>query len=282
MAMRASYRPVAANFFAASGSSKAPGTWMTSTFSLFEPARLRASTAAASKRSVMKLLKRLTTIPKRRPDAVSSPLIEAGWSFSAIANSLFAFEVRFPLFEESFGAFSHIFGGAGKPKQCCFQKQTLFLRHLDTALDSFDGVFHSKRSIGDDFFGHGLGGGQKLRRFVNVIYQADALSLFRGNHFAGEAELMRDAFAAQAREALRAAIARNDAELHFGLAELGGFAGQANRAGKRKLAAATEGETINGANGRLAERFEEMEDALAEERKILAIHWSTLRKFANV
>src|SRR5882762_5425397 len=152
MATSASYRPVAASFFAASGSSKAPGTWMTSTFSLFEPARLRASTAAASKRSVMKLLKRLTTIPKRRPDAVSSPLIEAGWSFSAIANSLFAFEVRFPLFEESFGAFAHIFRGARKAKQSRFQKQAFFLRHFDTTLDGFHCVFHRKRSIGDDFF----------------------------------------------------------------------------------------------------------------------------------
>src|SRR5260221_5095730 len=148
MAMRASYRRVAASFFAASGSSKAPGTWMTSTFSFFEPARLRASTAAASRRSVMKLLKRLTTMPKRRPTAVSSPLIEAGCSFSAIRSSLFAFEVRFPFFEESFGAFAHIFRGAREAKQCRFQEQPFFLRHLDAALDSFHCVFHRKRSIG--------------------------------------------------------------------------------------------------------------------------------------
>src|SRR6267378_2000223 len=276
MAMSASYRPVAANFFAARGSSKAPGTWTTSTFSLLAPARLRASTAAASMRSVMKLLKRLTTMPKRRPTAVSSPLIEAGCSFSAIRSSLFAFEVRFPFLEESFGAFAHIFRRAGKPKQSCFQKQAFFLRHLDAALDSFDGVLHRKRSIGDDFLGHGFGGGKKLRRFVNAIDQANALGFFRGNHFASEAEFVRDALAAEPREPLRAAVTGDDAELHFGLPELGGLAGQANRAGERKLATATESEAVDRANGRLAERFEEMEDALAEERKIFAIHRGAL------
>src|SRR5712671_5321007 len=224
MAMRVSYRPVAASFFAARGSSKAPGTLTMSTFSLLAPARLRASTAAASRRSVMKLLKRLTTMPKRRPTAVSSPLMEAGCSFSAIRSSLFAFEVRFPFLEESFGAFAHIFRGAGKPKQCRFQEQAFFLRHLDAALDGFHGVLHRKRSIGDDFFGHGLGGGQQLRRFINVIDQADALGFFRANHFAGEAEFVRDAFAAQPREPLRSAVTGNDTELHFGLTELGGLA----------------------------------------------------------
>src|SRR5712672_4231043 len=173
MAISASYRPVAASFFAASGSSKAPGTWMTSTFSLFEPARLKASTAAVSKRSVMKLLKRLTTMPKRRPAAVSSPLMEAGCSFSAIRSSLFALEVRFPFFEESFGAFAHIFRSAREAKQSRFQKQAFFLRHLDAALDGFHGVLHRKRSIGDDFLGHCFSGGQKLRRFVNVIHEAN-------------------------------------------------------------------------------------------------------------
>src|SRR6267154_824737 len=248
MAMRASYRPVAASFFAASGSSKAPGTWTTSTFSCFEPARLRASTAAASKRSVMKLLKRLTTMPKRRPTAVSSPLIKVGCSFSAIRSSLFAFEVRFPFFEESFGAFAQIFRSARESKQCRFQEQAFFLRHLDTALNRFHGVLHRKRSIGDDFLGHGFGGGQKLRGLVNVIYQADALGFFRGNHFASEAEFVRDALAAEPREPLRAAVPGNNAELHFGLAELGGLAGQANRAGERKLATAAESETVDGAD----------------------------------
>src|SRR5580765_6442217 len=115
-----------------------------------------------------------------------------------------------------------------------------------------------------------------------MIDEADALRFFGGNHFSGEAEFMRDAFAAQARQALRAAVTGNDAELHFRLAELGGFAGQANGAGKRELAAAAQGEAVDGADGRLAERFEEMKNALAEQRKILAVDWGAQGKFADV
>jgi len=48
---------------------------------------------------------------------------------------------------------------------------------------------------------------------------------------------VRHTLAAEARHALRAAIAGNDAKLHFGLAKLRGFAGDANRAGKSQFAA---------------------------------------------
>jgi len=38
--------------------------------------------------------------------------------------------------------------------------------------------FNRKRSVSDNFLGHGFGSGQQLRWFVNVIDQADALRLF--------------------------------------------------------------------------------------------------------
>src|SRR6266851_3152927 len=47
-------------------------------------ARSSASTAAASSRSVIKLLNRLTTIPNRNPEAFSSPSIRSTWSLFAI------------------------------------------------------------------------------------------------------------------------------------------------------------------------------------------------------
>jgi len=62
---------------------------------------------------------------------------------------------------------------------------------------------------------------------------------------------MRDACAAEPREPLRAAVTRDDASFTSGLAELGGLAGQANRAGERKFATAAEGEAVDRANGRL-------------------------------
>src|SRR6202040_1804388 len=71
-------------------------------------------------------------------------------------------------------------------------------------------------------------------------------------------------------------------EFHFRLAELGGLAGEPDSAGKCQLATAAEGEAVYGTDGRLSESFEEMKDALAEERKILAVEWSALRQFADV
>src|SRR5712692_8564828 len=75
----ASNFPEAAIFFAASGISNEPGTRTTSVCFAAAPACFSASSADASNRSVMKLLKRLTTMPKRRPAAFRSPRIASGW-----------------------------------------------------------------------------------------------------------------------------------------------------------------------------------------------------------
>ena len=57
----------------ASGISNAPGTRTTSIFALSAPWRVSASSAPSSRRSLMKLLKRATVMPKRVPRAVRSP-----------------------------------------------------------------------------------------------------------------------------------------------------------------------------------------------------------------
>ena len=62
-------------FFAVNGNSNEPGTCTTSTSLLDAPARSSASTAAVSNRSVIKLLKRLATIPNRKPAALNPPSI---------------------------------------------------------------------------------------------------------------------------------------------------------------------------------------------------------------
>src|ERR1035441_3031269 len=55
------------------GTSHEPGTLMTSIISTPAPVRVSASMAPASRRSVTKLLNRLTTIANRSPAAVSWP-----------------------------------------------------------------------------------------------------------------------------------------------------------------------------------------------------------------
>src|SRR5689334_13896366 len=161
MAISASYFPVAASFFAANGNSNAPGTCTTSTSWLAAPARSSASTAAASSRSVMKLLNRLTTIPKRKPAALKPPSIFPGCIFSAIANlccpllSLipsprllpsFPFELWCPFLQKRLRPFPHVFCCASHAKQRRFEEQSFFLWHFYAALDRFHGKFHRQRT----------------------------------------------------------------------------------------------------------------------------------------
>jgi len=99
----------------------------------------------------MKLLKRLTTMPKRRPTAVSSPLMEAGCSFFRPSEVRICLEVHFPFIEKSFSAFAHVFGGARKAKQCRFQEQAFFLRHLDARSMASMVYFTASGALADDF-----------------------------------------------------------------------------------------------------------------------------------
>src|SRR6266853_3943496 len=78
MAITASARAASANFLAANGISNEPGTRTTSIFSSGAPEALSASSAPARSRSVMKLLKRLTTNAKRRPPAFVPARISFG------------------------------------------------------------------------------------------------------------------------------------------------------------------------------------------------------------
>src|SRR5437667_2707297 len=251
MAISASYFPVAASFFAASGNSNAPGTYTTSTFLLVAPARSSASTAAARSRSVIKLLNRLTIIPKRTPTALNAPLIFPGCNFSAIASlccsfshPLLPFELRRPLLQKRFGSLTHIFSRASYAKQRRLQEQSFFQRHFHAALDRFHGKFHRKRPVRDNFLCQRFCRRNQLRRLMDVIDQPDALCFFRRNHFACQAQFVRHAFAAQSRQALRPAVSRQNSQLHFRLPELRGLAGDSNGAGTRQLAPAAQRKSI--------------------------------------
>src|SRR5437588_1052947 len=215
IAIRASYFPVAASFFAASGNSNAPGTCTTSTSLLAAPARSSASTAAVRSRSVMKLLNRLTTMPKRKPAALSSPLIFPGCSFSPIAASaallffsflffpflplllLLPFELCRPLLQKCLGAFAHVFRRASHSEKRRLQKQSFLLRHLHAAFDRLHGEFHGEWPVGNNLFRHRFCRGNQLRRLLDITDQPDALGFLRRDHFAGKAKFVRHSLAAQ-------------------------------------------------------------------------------------
>src|SRR5215467_2088527 len=188
IAINASYFPVAASFFAARGNSNEPGTRTTSTSLLCAPDRSRASTAAASNRSVIKLLKRLAISAKRKPSALNAPSTLPGWSFSLIeavmrpfaslSLSLLSLELRRPLFKKRFGSFAHVLRRAGHAEKRGFEEEAFFQRHLASAFDCFHGELHADGTISDDFFRHRFGRREQFCRLVNVIDQADAQRLF--------------------------------------------------------------------------------------------------------
>src|SRR5258708_7758144 len=185
--MSASYFPLAASFLAASGNSKAPGTRTTFTSLLAAPARPSASAAAASSRSVMKLLNRLTTIANRRPSAFSPPSNFCGSSFPAISDfprtvrvalrvslaaecsfplfplphllPLLPLELRLPLLQKRLRSFMHVVRSATQPDPPRFDELAFFLGHLRSALDRFDDVFHRERRVGDNFLRQVFGSG---------------------------------------------------------------------------------------------------------------------------
>ena len=108
------------------------------------------------------------------------------------------------------------------------------------------------------------------------------MRLLRRDHFAGEHELHRDPFAHEPRQTLRAAVAGNNPQLHFGLAELGGFAGQAEGAGHSDLASAAERESIDAGDHRLAQVLDQVEHALPAVRVLFARDRVVLGQLANV
>src|SRR3984957_8997101 len=290
MQMIESTRPVAASFFAASAISSEPGTRTISICFSSAPACSSASSAPASSRSVMKLLKRLTTMPMRSPAALNWPRVTCGFSVivvylvcsSSVSSASASLEFCRPLFEEGAGAFAHVFGGAADAEERCFEKQAFFERHVHAVLDCFHCVFHGEGRVGDDFPCDGFGGGQKFGWLHDAIHQADSQRFVGRNHFAGENQLVRDAFAAESRQALRAAETRQQAEFCFRLADFCILARDAHCAAERKLAASSEREAVDCCNGRLAHGFEAMEHAIAEDGEFFTCHRSARGELVDV
>src|SRR5260370_28045328 len=124
----------------------------------------------------------------------------------------------------------------------------LFCCNLNHSFVRSLGLFPRGGRVGDNFLRPGLRRGQEFSWFVNTIHQADTLRLFRGNHLAGKAKLMRHALPTEPGETLRSTESRNDAEFHLRLPEFCCPARNANRATKSQLAPPAKRKSINRAN----------------------------------
>ena len=88
-------------------------------------------------------------------------------------------EIERPLFEKRARSFAHVFGGSAQAKKSRLQILAFGERHFVPAFDHFHREFYGERRIGDDFFRQRLSSGQKFRRFVHVVHEADAQRLIR-------------------------------------------------------------------------------------------------------
>src|SRR5579862_4755919 len=79
----------------------------------------------------------------------------------------------------------------------------------------------------------------------NVVYEADALGLGSVDGAPGQDQFGGARLADKAWQALRSAVSRDEAELDFGEAELGGGRGEAKRAGERQFEAAAKGIAVD-------------------------------------
>src|SRR5882762_10164992 len=288
MAITASAWPPSANFFAASGISKEPGTRTTAMLSSGAPEASSAPSAPDSNRSVMKLLKRLTTSAKRSPAAFALGRSCLGVNDSFIAEfrchglALLSMKLRRALFEERARAFPHVFRGGGNSEERRFEKLAFLQRHFDSALDRFHRELHGERRIGNDLFCQRLRRGQKLRRLINVIDETDAKRLIGRNHFSGQAQFVSNSLAAQAGKPLRPAIARENSKFYFGLPELGCLARETHRTGQRHFTSAAQRETVDRRDRGFSQRFQPVQDALPKQRGVSSAHRGLHRQFADV
>src|SRR6202163_1152289 len=144
-----------------------------------------------------------------------------------------------------------------------------FLETLDHKMVSLDalqrrvavraGVKVSAEELDDD-----------IARARAELHTRDARRLWCIDHLAGQTHEHCHAFAQQPGRALRAAVARQDAEVHLGLAELRVLARDANVARHGELAAAAEREAVDRCDHRHAQAFERARERLTFARLRLA------------
>ena len=116
----------------------------------------------------------------------------------------------------------------------------------------------------------------------DFVDESDAMGLLRADHLSGKDELQGAAFSDQSRQALRAAAARNESQLDFGLAELRVVHRDPDGASHRRLAAAAERKAIDRRDHRLAEVLDEIEDLLPETAGLLRLERRGMRELADV
>src|SRR2546421_5881602 len=157
-----------------------------------------------------------------------------------------AFEVRLAFFAERGHALFPVLGSETLGEERRLDVQPFGEAHVETPVRGFDGQFDRGRGIRTDLAQDGFRPRNEVVLGNDFVDQADPVGLLCVDHVGAENQLQRATLADQPGQTLRPAVAWDDADRHLRLAELGRFDGQADGAGHRQLAAAAEGEAVDG------------------------------------
>src|SRR5258705_2321928 len=128
-------------------------------------------------------------------------------------------ELRRALLEKGRCAFLLVVGRGAQRKKRAFHDQAFGLARLQPSVDRLDGEFHRQRGVPEDLPEDLLGARDERAGGHDLVDQPDAVGLLRADHPARENELERPSPPDQPRQALRAAVAGDDAQLDFRLTE---------------------------------------------------------------
>src|SRR3954470_10899859 len=186
------------------------------------------------------------------------------------------------LFEEGSCPFLLVLGCGAEPEVGGLEQQAFALARLHPLVCRLKRELDGNGSVGGDFRQGCLGALDQTGGRNDLVDQADAISLLRCDHLAGEDELKSPPFADEPWQALRSAAARYETEHNFRLSKLRVLHRDPDGARHRRLTAATERKAIHGGDDRLSEAFDEIQAPLSEQTGSLSLERHYLRELADV
>ena len=151
------------------------------------------------------------------------------------------------------------------------EAQTVLERRVESHVHRFDRAGERDRPVLEHGRGHGARGPEECIGLDDRVGEPETRGLRAVDRVAGEDQLQRRATADEPRETLRAAVSRNEPELHFGEPELRLRGRHANVAREREFASPAEGEAVHGGDDGLRREFDAAEHRLSESRELLEV-----------
>src|SRR5437667_1520614 len=157
-----------------------------------------------------------------------------------------AFEVRLAFFAERGHALFPVLGSETLGEERRLDVQSFREAHVETPVRGFDCQFDRSRGIRIDLVQDGFRPRNEVVLGNDFVDQADPVVLLCVNHVGGDDQLQGASLADQPGQALRPAVAWDDADRHLRLTELRRRDGQPDGASHRQLAAPAECAAVDG------------------------------------